>query len=97
MPGTNSRNLSMSEENFPAMRSASNQVPLARRWTCPNDHTIAAYVDNALPKNRKARAESHLSRCERCRLIVADLVTLQREVELPVPPVEVTPRIVPWL
>jgi hypothetical protein len=90
MPDTNSRNLTMSEENFPAMRSESNQVPLTRRWTCPDDHTIAAYVDNALPQNQEARAESHLSHCERCRAIVADIVKLQRKAELPVPPFELT-------
>jgi hypothetical protein len=88
MPDTNSPKLTMGEDNFPAMRSESSKNPLTRRWTCPDDQTIAAYVDNALSQNRKARVEFHVSKCERCRLIIADVVKLQRELELPVPPFE---------
>jgi hypothetical protein len=94
MPDTNSRDLIMSAEKFPAMRSESNRVPVMRRWSCPDDHTIAAYVDNALPQDQKVRAESHLSHCQGCRLIVADVVKIQREAELPVPPFEVAQKAV---
>ncbi len=88
MPDPNSPKLAMREDNFSAMRSESSENPPTRRWTCPDDQTIAAYVDDALSKNRKSRVEFHLSKCERCRLIVADVVKLQRELELPVPPFE---------
>ena len=92
MPDTNSPKLAMGEEIFPAMRSESSENPPTRRWTCPDDQTIAAYVDDALSQNRRAGVEFHLSKCERCRLIVADVVKLQREHELPVPPFEFARR-----
>jgi hypothetical protein len=91
MPDTDSRELTMSENNFPAMRSGGN-VPITRRWTCPNEETIGGYVDNALSETDKARVGLHLSKCERCRAIVADIVKLQRETELPVPPFELARR-----
>jgi hypothetical protein len=92
MPDTNSPKLTIGEDKFPAMRPESSKNPLPRLWTCPDDQTIAAYVDKALRRNRKARVEIHLSKCERCRLIVADVVKLQRELELPVPLVEFARR-----
>jgi len=88
MPDPNSPNLTMGEDDFPAMRSESSEDPPTRGLTCPDDLTIAAYVDNALSETRKARVELHLSKCERCRVIVTDVVKLQREIELPVPPFE---------
>jgi len=88
MPDTNSPKLTMGEDNFPAMRSESSENQPTRRWMCPDDQTIAAYVDDALSQTRKARVKLHLSKCERCRLIVADVVKLQRELELPIPPSE---------
>ena len=88
MPEPNSPKLTMGEDDFPAMRSESSENPPTRRWTCPDDQTIAAYVDNALSQTRKARVELHLSKCERCRVIVTDVVKLQRELEVPLPPFE---------
>jgi len=88
MPDPNSAKLTMGEDDFPAMRSESSQNPPPRGWTCPDDLTIAAYVDNVLSQTRKARVELHLSKCERCRVIVTDVVKLQRELELPLPPSE---------
>ena len=88
MPDPNSPKLTMSEDDFPAMRSESSENPQTRGWTCPDYLTIAAYVDNALSQTRKARLELHLSKCERCRVIVTDVVKLQRELELPLPPSE---------
>ena len=88
MPDLNSPKLTMGEDDFPAMRSESSENPPTRGWTCPDDLTIAAYVDNALSQTRKARVELHLSKCERCRVIVTDVVKLQREIELPLPPSE---------
>jgi hypothetical protein len=89
MPDTNSPKVTMAHENFPEMRSEPSKNPPTRRWTCPDDQTIATYVDGALRQNRRARVELHLAKCERCRLIVADVVKLQREVELPAPPSEI--------
>src|SRR5437899_8392889 len=88
MPDTDSSNVIMGDENFPVMRSKNSENSPRRGWTCPDDQTIAAYLDNALGRTKKARVESHMSNCKRCRLIVADVVRLQREAELPVPPFE---------
>ena len=49
-----------------------------RRWFCPDDHTIAAYVDGTLEANRPT-FEHHLAKCEGCRRAVADVIKLQRE------------------
>src|SRR5262249_19189437 len=75
--------------NFPARRSAATENFPARRWLCPSDKTIAAYVDNALGKRRKTRLEAHLAKCERCRRTTADVVKLQREAKLPIPPLAI--------
>ena len=88
MPDPNSLKLTMGEDDFPAMRSASSKNPPTRGWTCPDDLTIAAYVDNTLSQTRKARVEIHLSKCERCRVVVTDVVKLQRELDLTPPPSE---------
>jgi Putative zinc-finger len=94
MPDTDSPKLTMGDENFRAMRFERSDNPPTRRWTCPDDLTIAAFVDDALSQARKAAVERHLSECERCRVIVADVVKLQREVELPVTPFELARRTV---
>jgi len=92
MADSNSSELPGGEENFPLMRSRDSENAPTRRWMCPDDQTIAAYLDNGLGENKKTRVESHLSHCERCRLIVADVIKLQREPELPVPPFDVARR-----
>ena len=89
MPDTHSPKVTMADENFPEVRSEIGKNPPTRRWTCPDDRTIAEYVDGALRQDGKARVESHLAKCERCRLIVADVVKLQREIDLPAPPSEI--------
>jgi hypothetical protein len=93
MPDIDSRKLTGSENNLPEMRLDSN-VPLIRRWTCPDNDTIASYVDNGLSATQKARVGLHLSKCTSCRAIVADIVKLQREADLPVPPIQLTRRTV---
>lgn len=59
----------------------------SRGWTCPGDRWIAAYVDGVLGKRRKALLEFHLSACPRCRLLVADVVRVQRHLDLTQVPV----------
>jgi putative zinc finger protein len=97
MADTDSPKLTMGDENLRAMRFEPSDNPPTRRWTCPDDQTIAAYVDDALSQTRKAGVECHLSGCERCRVIVADVVKLQREVELPATPFELTRRTVQFV
>lgn len=88
MSDTDSSNSIIGEENFPAMAPESVEHALKRRLTCPGEHTLAAYVDGGLGQNKNRRLERHLAKCQYCRSIVADVVKLQRAVELPVPPFE---------
>lgn len=62
---------------------------IGRRWLCLGEQAIAAYVDNALGQRKRIRVEAHLAKCERCRHIVADIVKLQRALDLDTPPTEV--------
>jgi hypothetical protein len=57
-----------------------------RTWSCPGDHTVAAYADGVLGKYRRSWIEFHLSRCERCRMVVADTLKARREFDPPFTP-----------
>ncbi len=61
---------------------------LSGGWTCPDEYAIAGYVDGELDPSQRGTVEAHLARCERCRLLVADVVKARREPDLPAPPVE---------
>jgi hypothetical protein len=80
----------MTEEDLAAMlfENGRNQDLSIRGWACPGDHSIAAYADSALDERTKARLEVHLAGCPHCRLIVADVMRAQRQVDLPQPPSE---------
>jgi len=93
MADERSTNWNTSNESFAAMAFERAKDPRKRRWTCPADEAIAAYVDGALREQTKRRLESHLVKCERCRSIAADVVKLQRDLELPVPPFAAANRI----
>jgi len=88
MPDTNSAKVTRVEENLPIMffEREPDQTLLSRKLSCPGDHTIAAYADRALSKYRRAWVEFHLSRCERCRLVIADVVKAERESDQSLPP-----------
>lgn len=90
MPDTNSPKVSSVEEALPIMvyQREPEQTLLNRKWSCLGDHTITAYVDGVLTKYRRAWIEFHLSRCQRCRLVVADVVKAQRESDQPSPPAQ---------
>lgn len=79
-------NWSSSDERFPTTAFERTKNAVKRRWTCPGDETIAAYVDGALREHSKTRVEAHLAKCEGCRSVVADVVKLSRDAELPTPP-----------
>src|SRR5215471_18036258 len=49
-----------------------------RRWTCPSEDLLAAYVDQTMGNIRRVKLQKHLSRCAHCRHLVADVVRLQR-------------------
>lgn len=88
MPDINSPKVPMLDQNPQARRFGHTHEldDLTGRWICPKDQVIAGYVDGTLDSSRKARVESHLARCERCRQIVADITKAQREADLPAPP-----------
>jgi Putative zinc-finger len=88
MPDTSSPKVTRAEENLPIMffERDPDLTLLSRKLSCPGDHTIAAYADSTLSKYRRAWVEFHLSRCERCRLVVAHVVKAQRESDQSLPP-----------
>ena len=90
MPDTDFPKVSSVEEDLPIMvhPREPEQTQRNRKWACLGDHTIAAYVDGVLTKYRRAWIEFHLSGCQRCRLVVADVVKAQRESDQPPPPAQ---------
>ena len=86
MPGDDFTSWMIGGGSFPAMGFERARNLSKRRWTCPDEETIAAYVDGALQEDVNKQLENHLAKCGRCRSIVADVVKLQRDSDLPVPP-----------
>jgi hypothetical protein len=64
-----------------------------RRWNCPDDEMITAYVDSALDGARREGLQRHLADCAYCRNLVADTVKLQRETRLPEVPAALIRRV----
>ncbi|HSF16313.1 MAG TPA: hypothetical protein VLK65_12255 [Vicinamibacteria bacterium] len=57
-----------------------------RSWRCPEETTIAAYVQSRLARRDQDRFEVHLSGCDSCLSHVAFLVSAQESTEIePVP------------
>jgi hypothetical protein len=84
----------MSKENLPLTRidRGADQNQWTRRWHCPEDRVIAAYVDGALMGARRSRVQGHLADCSYCRSLVADLVKIRREAEVPAAPTALIDR-----
>lgn len=91
MPDSNSPKLARVEEDLTVMlfEHESDDSQLSRKWSCPADHTIASYADDVLNKYGRAWVELHLSGCQRCRVLVADVVKSRRESDEPMPPLHV--------
>ncbi len=91
MPDTNSPKVATTEQDFSIMlfEREPDYTQLGRKWSCPGDHTIAAYADGVLNEYRRAWLEFHLSGCQRCRVLVADIIKAQRESDGPMPPLHV--------
>jgi len=49
-----------------------------RRWNCPGEEIVAAFIDSRLDEKVKSRVQSHLADCDYCRELVATTVKLQR-------------------
>jgi hypothetical protein len=92
MPDTNSPKVPIADEDFSAMLIGTDQELPRRKWTCPGDPTIAAYLDGMLGKLGTRWVGFHLSSCQRCRLLLADVIKAQRESDIPLPPVELMQR-----
>ena len=89
MPEINSPKVTMADEDLRSILRGKNDRGLpSRRWSCPEDDVLAVYTDGALRGIGKKWIEFHLSGCARCRLIVAEAVKAQRELDLPSPPAE---------
>jgi Putative zinc-finger len=85
MPDTTSPKVTMADEDFG--RETDRTMP-RRRWNCPGDLMIAAYADGTLGQLKKSWVEFHLAGCQRCRLLVAEVIKAQRETDLPLPPLK---------
>jgi hypothetical protein len=66
-------------------RGAQTNEP-GRRFNCPNDRTIAAYVDSALGDSERSRVQEHLAGCAYCRSLVSDIVKEGRITDVPEAP-----------
>ena len=62
------------------------EKPPKRRWNCPSDEAIAAYVDSALGDSERARVQVHLAVCAHCRSLVSDVVKQARGTDVPETP-----------
>lgn len=63
-----------------------------RRWRCPDEEIVAAYIDSRLDEKAKSRVQSHLIDCDYCRQLVATTVKLERIDDLPEVPVGLVRR-----
>ena len=88
--------MNMTDEELPEMLFGNrrNHTLPSRGWVCPGDLRIAAYADGVLGKRKTELLELHLASCPRCRLIVADVVRAQRQLDTPQPPLELMRRAV---
>jgi hypothetical protein len=85
MPDVRSPRRTMAEENSTPKRLLGDQDRGSphRGWKCPSDEMIASYLDAAEDSPSRSRLESHLADCEYCRALVAELVKVQRDREMP--------------
>jgi hypothetical protein len=58
------------------------QTTARRRWNCPSNARIAAYLEQRLEPKERSRFEAHLADCDFCLDIIGGLVRQQRTPEL---------------
>ena len=56
---------------------------LKRGWDCPDEQSLASYLDHTSDPALKTRLEHHLSSCSYCRALVAESLSSQRRENLP--------------
>ena len=85
MPDVRSPRMTMAEENSTAKRLLGDEDRGSphRGWKCPSDEMIASYLDAAVDSTTRGRLQSHFADCEYCRALVAELVKVQRDREMP--------------
>jgi Putative zinc-finger len=93
MPNTESF-AAITEKDLPTVLFERNpdRHPLKSRWLCPDDHTVASYIDGRLSRYKRWWIEFHLARCPACRLVVADVVRTERETAVQSVPVALVSR-----
>lgn len=84
----------MSKENLQSkpFDNSADQNQWARRWNCPEDTVIAAYLDCTLTETGRSRVQRHLADCGYCRTLVADIVKIHRQAEVPGAPTALVER-----
>lgn len=64
------------------LRSRSREIA-RRRWKCPSDGRVVAYLERRLDPKERSHLEAHLADCDFCLDIIGGLVRQQRTLELP--------------
>lgn len=49
------------------------------QWVCPNEQRLAEFADGVLPDRLRSPLEFHLSHCQRCRVLLSDVIKAKRE------------------
>lgn len=62
------------------------QVSGRRKWSCPADPVIAAYLDGSLTPDQRNRIQSHVVNCDFCRSLIGQIVRTQRSQDPLLPP-----------
>lgn len=81
MPDTNLPQAGVPESDMAGL-SSRGHAPVPRRgWRCPNDDTVAAYLDGVLEQPKRRRLETHFAVCMPCRSLIADVMRSQGTAE----------------
>jgi hypothetical protein len=93
MPDAQTAKVSMAEEELKSKfrEDGGEQTRGSRKWNCPKDEAIAAYVDLSVDARARSRIESHLADCGYCRGLVADVVRMKGS-DAPAIPVQLKQR-----
>jgi hypothetical protein len=74
----------MSEDDLERLLRSKGPPRKHRAWRCPDEVTLAAFVDGRLPESARSRVEDHLAECDSCLDHVASALRSQ---ETPAPEV----------
>jgi hypothetical protein len=78
----------MTDHDLERLLSSKGRPKKHRTWRCPDEVTLAAFVDGGLPESARSRVQGHLADCETClRQVTAALRSLET------PPPEVPARL----